>query len=200
MTEGLQTPGWEDVHDELSGLLRCKGRIPDYRPIYLEKGEFTDKLIEHIHKKTNHFGVANTMAAISENWWIERLRTKVKRIINQCNMCKVFRVKPFGPTRTANLPSFCVQSERPFETTGVDFVGPLTHKAGKKEDAKCYILIFTCVTSRAVHLELTKTQSAEEFKRKLNLFIARPDQNESCRTTEQLLKQLQNVVYLWTSY
>ena len=27
--------------------------------------------------------------------------------------------------------------------------------------------------SRAVHLELTKTQTAEEFQRKLNLFIAR---------------------------
>ena len=113
------------------------------------------------------------MAAIRENWWITRLRTTVKRIINQCNVCKVLRVKPHGSTRTAHLPSIRVQSERPFETTGVDFAGPLTYKAGKKEDAKCYILIFTCATSREVHLELTKTQSAEEFKRKLNLFIAR---------------------------
>lgn len=43
----------------------------------------------------------------------------------------------------------------------------------KKEEGKCYVLIFTCASSRAVHLELTKSQEAEEFKRKLNAFIAR---------------------------
>ena len=43
----------------------------------------------------------------------------------------------------------------------------------KKEQEKCYILPFTCATSRAIHLELKKTQTAEEFQRKINLFIAR---------------------------
>ena len=36
-----------------------------------------------------------------------------------------------------------------------------------------YVLIFTCATSRAVHLELTRSQTAEEFQRKLNAFITR---------------------------
>ena len=35
------------------------------------------------------------------------------------------------------------------------------------------MLIFTCATTRAVHLEMTKTQKAEEFRTKLNAFIAR---------------------------
>ena len=43
----------------------------------------------------------------------------------------------------------------------------------KKERGKCYVLIFTCATSRAVHLEVTKSHTAEEFQRKLNSFIAR---------------------------
>ena len=33
--------------------------------------------------------------------------------------------------------------------------------------------MFARVTSRAVHLELTGTQSVEEFQRKLNAFITR---------------------------
>lgn len=33
--------------------------------------------------------------------------------------------------------------------------------------------MFTCATSRAVHQEMTKMQTAEEFQRKLNAFIAR---------------------------
>ena len=68
------------------------------------------------------------------------------------------------------MPQFHVEASRPFETTGVDFAGPIAFKMAKKELGKSYI---TCATSRAVHLELTKTQTAEEFQRKLSLFIAR---------------------------
>ena len=49
------------------------------------------------------------------------------------------------------------------ETTGVDFAVPIAFKIAKKEQGKCCILLFTCATSRALHLELTKTQTAEEF-------------------------------------
>ena len=173
MNSELRAPGWEVIRECDSGLLKCKGRIPGYQPIYLEGGDFTDKLIMHTHNEISHFGIANTMAALRENWWIPRLRSKVKRIINECNVCKAYRVKPYGRTATAELPTFRIESGRPFEITGVDFAGPLTYKLTKKEEGKCYILIFTCATSRAVHLELTKTQSAEEFKVKLNAFIAR---------------------------
>lgn len=38
---------------------------------------------------------------------------------------------------------------------------------------KAYILIFACAVLRAVHLEETKSQTAEEFQRKLHAFITR---------------------------
>ena len=69
--------------------------------------------------------------------------------------------------------SYARKPADPFETKGVDFAGPIAFKIAKKGQGKCYILLFTCAMSRAVHLELTKTQTAEEFQRKLNLFIAR---------------------------
>ena len=56
---------------------------------------------------------------------------------------------------------------------GVDFAGPLSYKVSKKEQGKCYIIIFTCATSRAVHLEVAKSQSGEECQRKFNEFITR---------------------------
>ncbi|XP_068714274.1 uncharacterized protein [Montipora foliosa] len=92
-------------------------------------------------------------------------------MVNTCNVCRIFSMKPYGAT--ADMPQFHVEASRPFETTGVDFAGPIAFKIAKKEQGKCYILLFTCATSRAVHLELTKTPAAEEYQRKLNLFIAR---------------------------
>ena len=74
-----------------------------------EEGEFVDKLIMCIHNEIDHLVIANTMAAPKENWWIPRLRSKVKRIINGCNVCKVYRVKPYGRTTTAELPNFRIE-------------------------------------------------------------------------------------------
>ena len=54
-------------------------------------------------------------------------------------------------------------------------MGPIIYKVGKKEEAKAYIVIFTCAVMIAIHLEVTKSQTAEEFIRKLNAFIARKE-------------------------
>ncbi|XP_048575296.1 uncharacterized protein LOC116604510 [Nematostella vectensis] len=169
----LQSPGWEVIKDEQRGVLKCKGRISGYEPIYVDDRAFVDKLVQHVHHQVSHLGVANTMSEIREKWWIPKLRSRVKKVINECNLCKVFRAKPYGPSPTADLPSFRVEGGRPFETVGVDFAGPLDYKLAKNGKGKCYIIIFTCAWSRAVHLEVTKSQTAEEFQRELNAFITR---------------------------
>ena len=169
----LQAPGWKIIQDKETQILKCKGRVTGYEPVYLEGGLFVDKLIVHTHNKIKHFGIANTMAALREHWWIPQLRSKVKKLINKCNVCKLYSTKPYGTPVTSNLPNFRTEPSNPFDVTGVDFAGPLRYKIDNKEEGKCYIIIFTCASSRAVHLELTRTQEAEEFQRKLNVFIAR---------------------------
>ena len=172
MLPNLQAPGWHLVKDDRN-ILRCSGRIPGYNPVFVKGGLFGEKLIAHAHEQIMDLGVVNTMANLRNEWWIPKLRSKVKKAINQCNTCKVFSTKPYGSTTTAAMPSFRTEDGRPFETTGVDFASPLEYKITKKEQGKCYVLLFTCSTSRAVHLEVTKSQTAEEFQRKLNSFIAR---------------------------
>ena len=106
--------------EENTGIFKCKGRVPGYQPTYTEGGVFADKLIRHIHEDIKHLGVASTMAAVNEKWWITQLRSKVKKIINSCYLCKVFSTQPYGPTETAALPPFGTECGRPFETTGID--------------------------------------------------------------------------------
>lgn len=48
----------------------------------------------------------------------------------------------------------------------------MSYRVGKEELGKYSIIIFTCATSRAVHLEVTRTQTADEFQKKLNAFIS----------------------------
>ena len=148
---GLEKPGWKLVKDERTNILKCVGRIQNYRPTYLEKGLFVQKLVKHVYERMMHLGTASTMAAIREQWWIPKLRSLVKRAIRDCNICKVFAAKPFQGAATGPLPTFRTEVSR-----------PLICMINKNEEGKAYILIFTCAVLRAVHLEVTRSQTAIE--------------------------------------
>ncbi|GFW07910.1 integrase catalytic domain-containing protein [Trichonephila clavipes] len=60
-------------------------------------------------------------------------------------------------------------TQRAFEVVGVDLAGPLYVKGGQKS----WIVLFTCATYRAVHLELTSSLSTDAFLLSLRRFIAR---------------------------
>ena len=80
------------------------------------------------------------------------------------------------PRSIADLPSYRVCSEHPFDTTGIDYAGPLLVKDGYTEAPginKSYILLFTCVTRRCVHLELTPDMSTPTLTLTLRRFVAR---------------------------
>ena len=104
----LQAPGWDLVKDNRN-ILGCWGRVPGYNPIYIEGGLFGEKLTAHVHKQIMHLGVENTVSHVRNEWWVPRLRSKVKKVINQCNTCKVFSTKPYRSTTTAAMPSFWME-------------------------------------------------------------------------------------------
>ena len=89
---------------------------------------------------------------------------KSRRWLRGAMFAKVFSTKSYGVPSTSALPEYRTEGSRPFEVTGVDFAGPFRYKVGKKEEGKCYVIIFTCASSRAVHLEVARTQTADEFK------------------------------------
>ena len=87
-------------------------------------------------------------------------------------------MKPFKGNITAPLPKFRTEVSRPFQYSGVDFCSPVVYRENK-EEAKAYVIIFTCAAMRAVHLELTKSQLVDEFQAKLNAFITRRTRPET---------------------
>ncbi len=54
----------------------------------------------------------------------------------------------------------------------MDFAGPVYYKRGKKE-RKAYITLFTCATTRAVHLEVVEDMTAVTFRKSLKNFMTR---------------------------
>jgi hypothetical protein len=161
-----------------NNIWRVDSRIPGYQPILLPHSPFLRRLVEYIHYQMLHGGVQSTMTKFRERFWATKLRSIVKGIIHRCNRCKQFRVRRLKPPATSDLPSFRAEFTKPFAATGVDFAGPIhvkvTHGDNKKADtSKVYIALFTCAATRAVHLELCKDLTAEEFKLAMRSFAAR---------------------------
>ncbi|GFX05368.1 integrase catalytic domain-containing protein [Trichonephila clavipes] len=162
------------IDDE--GILRVKTKIlnrDDERsflyPILLpEKCELTKLLIRDVHKKNCHAGIQMMQCLLRERYWIIRARKAIKNVLYNCIFCKRFKVKSLSSEPTP-LPPDRVTDCAPFEIVGIDLVGPLFLKDGRK----VWITLFTCAVYRAIHLELVNSLTSDAFLLALRCFIAR---------------------------
>ena len=100
----------------------------------------------------------------------------MKSLLSKCVACIKHTGKSYDTPAMPPLPPFRVSEDVAFSQIAVDFAGPLYVRNiyGKtKETNKCYIALFTCTSTRAVHLELVPDLHAISFIRALKRFISR---------------------------
>ncbi|KMQ82583.1 integrase core domain protein [Lasius niger] len=78
---------------------------------------------------------------------------------------------------TGQLPIERISEAPAFTAVGLDFAGPLFVKSANVQ-TKAYILLFTCATTRAVHLELCSSMSTNAFLMAFRRFLARRGNSE----------------------
>ncbi|KAK2887882.1 hypothetical protein Q8A73_019330 [Channa argus] len=163
----------------LGGILRVGGRLKraslplDLRhPIILPKdGVITRLILDYFHGKTQHQGRGQTLNELRANgYWIVGGSKVVTNYLRQCVACRRAR-RPTETQRMADLPANRVDPSPPFSYCGMDCFGPLYTKQGRKE-YKRYGLIFTCLSSRAVHIEMLEDLTTDAFINALRCFIA----------------------------
>lgn len=145
------------------GLIRSRGRIGKstyfsdavLHPILLPKScHVTSLIIMDCHLKCRHLGIAATFSKFRMlGFWIPKARQAIKTVISCCVICKKYNTLSFRYPKVTNLPKHRVNLVKPFLHTGIDFTGHLWVHEGD-ETKKMYILIFTCFSVRAIHLEL----------------------------------------------
>ena len=118
-------------------------------------------MIIDCHIRSHHCGVKGTLAELRSRFWISKGRQHVKKILKKCIVCKKLESKPFSDPSTAPLPKFRVSEAPPFSSVGVDFAGPLYMKEANGKMVKCYICLFSCCVTRALHLELVQDLTSE---------------------------------------
>ncbi|KFM60317.1 hypothetical protein X975_18847, partial [Stegodyphus mimosarum] len=113
----------------------------------------SDFIIKDCHERVKHGATAETLTDLREKTWILRAKQRIKSIIHKCALCQKFRTKPMTQI-PAQLPAERISEAYPFQTTGLDYLGPLYIK-DRDTTRKTYVLLFTCAVARTIHLELT---------------------------------------------
>ena len=163
-------------------LLCCHGRIGNSSepessktPFLLpSKDKFTELVISETHEFIKHNGIRDTLSTIRSKFWILRGREAVKRFLRHCVICRRHQTKPFSGPPTPELPESRVDDSPPFTNTGLDFAGPLYVRPENNIDTtKVWMLLFTCASTRAIHLELSPGMDAQLFLRCFRRFVSR---------------------------
>ncbi|XP_045541545.1 uncharacterized protein LOC123723049 [Papilio machaon] len=103
---------------------------------------------------------------------ITRLRPTLREVERSCMLCKVRKATPRS-TVTGDLPTERLGAyARPFTYMGVDYFGPLIVTIGRRRE-KRWVALFTCLTTRAIHLELVYSLTADSAIMALRRMAAR---------------------------
>ena len=171
------------------GLLRVGGRLDRApidqnakHPVILPKDHpIVTLIVNHYHRLSGHSGLEYTLSLIRQRFWIINGRQTVRIIINRCISCRK-RQAPTAKQKMANLPEDrTTPSKPPFTFTGVDCFGPFEVKRGRIT-VKRYGVLFTCLSIRAIHLEVASSLDTGSFINALRRFIARRGQPEEIRS------------------
>ncbi len=168
-------------YDEATRLLRVGGRLRHaeelgadaIHPIILDPAhQITRLLIQDFDHKLLHPGPERVLAEMRRQYWVLRGREAIRRHQHNCRECQLWRAKPDVP-KMADLPPCRLRIYKPpFYSTGVDCFGPFIVKIGRRTE-KRWGIVYKCLTTRCVHLNLLESLDTDAFLLSLRQFITR---------------------------
>lgn len=159
------------------GILRVGGRLKnanissDQRnPIILPReSTLTRLIVQQAHDTTLHGGIQLMLQTLRQTYWILNGRMAVKQCIHACVTCRRHQ-QAMTQQQMASLPQPRVTQAPPFSSSGVDYCGPFQLRIGTQRTrtlTKTYVVIFVCMATKAVHIDVAHDLSARAF---LNVF------------------------------
>ena len=132
-------------------------------PILLPKYSSLTKLIDQeCHNDCKHLGTAATPYKLRlSGYWLTRARQSIKHYIADCFVCRKYNALSFRYLRLTNLPKKRVNLIRPFLYTCVDLTRSSVNTNGGRGDKKAYLLVFSCLSVRAIHIKLMQDISTK---------------------------------------
>ena len=161
------------------GLIRAKGRIGKSQldfdakhPILLHwKHHAVELFLRNEHKNNQHEGTEHVKNIVQQKMWILGIRNALRSIKNKGVTCRKGRAQMIAPVM-ADLPEERLDASTAFTNVGVDYFGPFIVKIGRRNE-KRWCCLFTCLTVRAVQIEVVPKIDTDSCLNAIIRFIAR---------------------------
>ncbi|XP_062714303.1 uncharacterized protein LOC109417163 [Aedes albopictus] len=163
------------------GLIRIEGRteraefLPfDLRfPVILpDNHRITQLIVQHYHERSGHGYRQAVKNELRQLFYILHVDAVVRKVAASCVWCKVHRCRPETPRMAALPVQRLTPNLRPFSYVGVDYLGPFDVTIGRRTE-KRWIALFTCMVTRAVHLEVAFGLTTQSCLMAIHRFIGR---------------------------
>ena len=136
-----------------------------YSIILSRKNWVTKLIVKYYHEQGNHCaGINQTLSRLSTRFWIISAWEEILELKRECAMCKRRKAEVALQIMAPLPPNRLTTSLWAFTKTSVDFGGPFMTMQGRgRPRQNRYLWLFTCLASRAVHLEMAYCLDVDSF-------------------------------------
>ena len=112
------------------------------------------------------------LVEVKERFTILKLRSSLRSIKSNCVTCRMFSAATLQPIVTDLPVERLAYQSPPFTNTGVDYVGPFYVTVRMTKERRWGFLL-TCLTTRAVHVEIIPSMDASSCVMGVERFVSR---------------------------
>lgn len=148
--------------------------LASLNPVIVPNGHVATLLVRFFHNKIFQGRTITEGAVRSHVLWILGGKRLISSIIYACVVCRKLR-KTHKEQKMTDLPLNRLTPGPPFTYVGLDVFGPwavVTRKIrGESAQKKRWAVLFTCLTTRTVHIEVIEDISSSCFINALRRFV-----------------------------
>ncbi|KAL7831201.1 hypothetical protein SRHO_G00307040 [Serrasalmus rhombeus] len=157
------------------GVLRVGGLCKSAMPEDTKDMHITTLILRDVHERIGHCGRNYMLSQLRQKYWIPAANSSVRKFLVRCVVCKKANSLAVKQ-KMSDLPKDRLLPDHPpFTNIGVDYFGPFNVKRGRSTE-KRYGVLFTCLTTRAVHIEITHTMDTDSCLNAIRRFVCRRGQ------------------------
>ena len=160
-------------------IIRVKGKMErmdapygEKYPVLLhKKSKIIDCIVLDFHYRMMHAGLYRLLTQLRREFYVPSIFSVVKRILGSCIVCK--RINGRKVRLNANsYQSYRINPAKvPFRDIALDHIGPFIIKDSSDCRLKIYILIITCLYTRAINLRVCHSINNKSFLQALQTHI-----------------------------
>ena len=129
-------------------------------------------MLRQMHEDNQHGGTEYVRSLVQQKFWVVGIRNAMRSIKSKYVKCRKLAVQRIHPHMAVLLKKRVWGKVYPFKSTGIDYFGSIEVSVLRRP-VKHWWCLFTCLVTRAVHIELVNGLDTDSCKMAVTRFMAR---------------------------